>query len=153
MKLGEKLMFGFAGVLSVAGVARGIQVIQSDEPARVRDYYEWTETALKGHELYRRSGCNSCHRALNTGEIGVAPVLDGTGTRRSVEWIGDYLTDPLSLVPGSAHDGSLGPDFRTLDAAERELLSAFLFALKSAPGSRNYPVPPQRLSKSGLEQE
>lgn len=149
MKLGEKLMFGFAGVLSIAGVARGLQVIQSDEPKKVRDYYEWTEEGLEGHALYRRSGCNSCHRALNSGEIGVAPVLDGTGTRRTAEWIDSYLRDPVSLVPGSAHDGSLGPDFRALNQADRELLTAFLFALKAAPGSRNYPVPPKRPTSQG----
>jgi hypothetical protein len=45
-------------------------------------------------------------------------------------------------VPGSAHDGRLGPDFRQLTPEQRGLLAAFLFGLKSNPGSPNYPTPP-----------
>ncbi len=114
----------------------------NEEPRKARDFYEWTELALKGHTLYRSMGCNSCHRAMGVGEVGVGPVLDGEGTKRSKRWINDYLLDPSSQVPGTAHDGSLGPDFRTLAQDQRQLLGAFLSALKSNPGSPNYPRPP-----------
>jgi cytochrome c2 len=102
----------------------------------------WNEAGLEGHTVYRGMGCNSCHRALGVGEVGVAPVLDGVGTRRTLEWLESYLKDPESLVPGTAHNGSFGPDFRELEESERSLLAAFLFALKANPGSPNYPGPP-----------
>ncbi len=140
MKLGEKLMFGFAVVIAVLAVAKGVRYIS--EPRKPRDYYEWNAASLKGHTLYRQLGCNSCHRALGVGEIGVAPVLDGTGTKRTLEWLQSYMKDPGKLVPGTAHDGSLGPDFRTLQGEQQALLAAFLFALKANPGSPNYPKPP-----------
>ena len=142
MKLGEKLMFGFAVLVAVAAVAKGVRQFTATVPAKPRDYYTWTEDGLQGHTVYRHMGCNSCHRALGVGEIGVAPVLDGEGTRRTAQWLATYFRDPASLVPGTAHDGSLGPDLRVLSDGERDLLVAFLTGLKSNPGSPNHPRPP-----------
>ncbi len=133
----------------VAGVAKGVKYLA--DPSKPRDYYEWTDAGLEGHRVYRRMGCNSCHRALGVGEIGVAPVLDGEGTRRTLQWLNAYMSDPTALVPGSAHDGSLGPDFRKLSNADRELLSAFLFSLKANPGSPNFPRPPLPVASATQE--
>jgi len=145
MKRGEKIMFGLTAVLSVLAVVHAVQ--RSDRPATPRDYYEWTELGLAGHRLYLSKGCNSCHRTLGVGESGVAPVLDGEGTKRSDKWIRAYLEDPGTLVTGTAHDGRVAPDFRTLSADERNKLTAFLEGLKASPGSRNYPVPPAALDR------
>ena len=150
MKLGEKLMFGFAALIAVAAVGKGLRQINAMEPAKPRDYYEWTDDGLQGHALYRSMGCNSCHRALGVGEIGVAPVLDGEGTRRTPKWLARYFREPAALVPGTAHDGSLGPDFRALRVRERNLLVAFLTGLKANPGSPNHPrPPPEAMVKDG----
>jgi cbb3-type cytochrome oxidase cytochrome c subunit len=142
MKLGEKIFFGFAVLLTIAGVSKGIKQFKNTELQEPRDFYEWTDASSDGHALYLKMGCNSCHRAFNVGEIGVAPVLDGEGTKRELGWLQNYFINPGKLVPGTAHDGSLGPDFRNLTDNDRVLLTAFLFALKSNPGSRNYPRPP-----------
>lgn len=134
-------MFGFAILITVAAVGKGLRQMQG-EPKKARDFYEWNDAALLGHTLYRSMGCNSCHRAMGVGEMGVAPVLDGEGTKRTQRWIDDYLVNPSSMVPGTAHDGSLGPDFRLLQEKQRHLLAAFLVALKANPGSSNHPRPP-----------
>lgn len=117
-------------------------------PRTPRDYYEWSAGAIQGYDRYKVSGCNSCHRVLRMGEAGVAPVLDGEGTRRSEQWLKAYFRNPEKVVPGSAHTGSLGPDFRQLSDQEREEFVAFLKSLKSNPGSANYPVPPHMLDKA-----
>src|SRR5262245_10118709 len=132
-------MFGLSALIVVAAVGKGVMTARN--PSQPREYQEWTEAGLQGHEVYRRMGCNNCHRTLGVGEIGVAPSLDGSGTRRSKAWLDRYFQDPAAVVPGSAHDGRLGPDFRRLTPDERHHLSAFLFGLKSNPGSPNYPVP------------
>ncbi len=142
MKLGEKIIFGISLLVVVAGVQRGLKHFNSTDVRKPKDYYVWTEASLEGHTVYRRMGCNNCHRAMGVGEMGVAPVLDGTGTRRSQEWLHSYFRDPASLVPGTAHDGSLGPDFRKMADKDRDLVAAFLYALRANPGSPNYPVPP-----------
>lgn len=132
-------MFGLSALIVVAAVGKG--VMTSRTASVPREYQEWTDAGLQGNEVYRRMGCNNCHRALGTGEIGVAPSLDGSGTRRTHAWLERYFADPAAMVPGSAHDGRLGPDFRRLAPEERRVLAAFLFGLKSNPGSPNYPRP------------
>lgn len=144
-------MFGFAILVAIAAVSKGIRHHTASDPRKPKNYYEWNETSLKGHTLYRQMGCNSCHRALGVGEIGVAPVLDGSGTKHTLEWLRDYFEDPTALVPGTAHDGSLGPDFRQLSAQQRDLLAAFLFALKANPGSPSYPRPPIQAATEGQD--
>lgn len=140
LKTGEKLMFGISILVALAAVGKGVMTARS--ATLPREYYEWTDVGLQGHALYRQMGCNNCHRALGVGEIGVAPSLDGSGTRRTQAWLERYFEDPTARVPGSAHDGRLGPDFRRLAPQERQLLAAFLFGLKSNPGSPNHPTPP-----------
>jgi cbb3-type cytochrome oxidase cytochrome c subunit len=139
LKLGEKVMFALSALIVVAAVGKGVMTARS--PAAPREYYEWTEEGLKGHEVYRRLGCNNCHRTLGVGEIGIAPSLDGSGTRRTLEWLQRYFDNPAAVVPGSAHDGRLGPDLGRLAPEDRRLLALFLFGLKSNPGSPNYPKP------------
>jgi len=148
VKKGEKVFFIVALILSVLAVASVIErKMRKGDGHSVKDYYEWSEDAEKGYVLYKKSGCNSCHRALRTGEIGVAPVLDGEGTRRTKQWLEAYFKDPESLVPGTAHTGKFGPDFRFLDDEKQSLLVSFLNGLKSSPGSSNYPRPPFELDK------
>jgi cbb3-type cytochrome oxidase cytochrome c subunit len=142
LKRGEKIMFAVAGLVAVAAVGKGVMQARATGPAQVRDYYEWTEAGLKGQALYGKLGCNNCHRTMGVGEMGVAPVLDGEGTRRTRDWLQRYFENPLSVVPGSAHDGHLGPDFRLLADQDRQWLAAFLFGLKAGPASPNYPRPP-----------
>jgi cbb3-type cytochrome oxidase cytochrome c subunit len=147
-KLGEKVMFGLTALIAVAAVGKTVMQSRAGGPAEVRDYYEWTEAGLKGQAMYGKLGCNNCHRTLGVGEMGVAPVLDGSGTRRTRDWLARYFENPMSMVPGSAHDGRLGPDFRLLAPEQRHVLTEFLFGLKAGPASRNYPRPPTGVAGS-----
>ncbi len=144
MKKGERIFFWVSGVIAVLAVVSVAGRYSGDDtPHKARDYYEWSDAGIEGYELYKKNGCNSCHRALRMGEAGVAPVLDGEGTRRSEQWLVSYMQDPESMVPGSAHSPDrMGPDFGQFDAQQREYFVKFLVGLKSNPGSSNYPVPP-----------
>ncbi len=148
MKKGEKIFFAVSIVLTVLAVTSVIErKMRKGETPSSKDYYEWSAEAEKGYVLYKKSGCNSCHRALRTGEIGVAPVFDGEGTRRTEAWLQGYFNDPEKLVSGSAHTGKFGPDFRLLSATDKALFIVFLKGLKSNPGSSNYPTPPFKLDE------
>lgn len=149
LKLGEKVMFGLTALIVVAAVGKALVQARASGPQPVRDFYEWTEAGLAGQARYGALGCNNCHRAMGTGEIGIAPVLDGEGTRRTRDWLARYFENPTAVVPGSAHDGRLGPDFRRLAGAERHVLVEFLFGLKAGPGSPNYPLPPTAVARPG----
>lgn len=149
LKFGEKLMFGITVLVAVAAVGKAVVQARAPGPKPVRDFYEWTEAGLQGQARYGELGCNNCHRAMGTGEIGSAPVLDGEGTRRTRDWLVRYFDDPTALVPGSAHDGHLGDDFRSLADADRHVLVEFMFGMKAGPGSPNYPVPPNAVARPG----
>ena len=146
LKLGEKMMFGISALSAVAVVGNTVMQSRAEGPAQVRDFYEWTAAGLEGKGVYGQLGCNNCHRAMGVGEVGLAPVLDGEGTRRQRDWLVLYFENPTSMVPGSAHDGHLGPDFRLLAPQQRMLLIEFLFGLKAGPASPNYPIPPTVLA-------
>jgi len=148
LKKGERIFFIIAAIMSALAVASTLQrTLGRSEPRQIKDYYEWSEAATQGYEVYKKMGCKNCHKVLRMGESGVAPVLDGEGTRRSADWIVGYFDDPQSRVKGSAHAGGMAPDFRQLAAKDRELLAEFMQGLKSNPGSSNYPVPPERLQQ------
>jgi cbb3-type cytochrome oxidase cytochrome c subunit len=152
VKKGEKIFFVVSIVLSVLAIASVIERnMRKDATHSSKDYSEWSAEAEKGYVLYKKSGCNSCHRALRTGEIGVAPVLDGEGTRRSEKWLQAYFKNPQDVVPGTAHIGNFGPDFRPYSEEDKRLLVEFLKVLKSNPGSSNYPKPPFELDKKRSE--
>jgi len=146
LKLGEKIMFCMAALIAVAAVGKTVMQSRAEGPAQVRDFYEWTAAGLEGKGVYGQLGCNNCHRAMGVGEVGLAPVLDGEGTRRQRDWLVRYFDNPISMVPGSAHDGHLGPDFRLLAPQQRVLLIEFLFGLKAGPASPNYPIPPNSVA-------
>jgi len=148
VKKGERIFFWVSGVIAVLAVASVVGRSTGDDstPHKSRDYYEWSDAAGEGYKQYKASGCNSCHRVLRMGEAGVAPVLDGEGTRRSEQWLVAYLQNPESMVPGSVHGADkMGPDFGQLNEQQRQYFVKFLVSLKSNPGSSNYPVPPGRL--------
>jgi len=149
LKKGERIFFIIAAIISILAVVSTLsRTLGRDEPRPAKDYNEWSHAAIEGYEVYKKKGCKNCHKVLRMGESGVAPVLDGAGTRRSADWIGDYFNDPLSRVKGSAHAGGMAPDFRLLETKHRELLIEFIKSLKSNPGSSNYPVPPERLKQT-----
>ncbi len=147
MKKGERIFFWVSGVIAILAVLSVVGRNTGDNtPHKARDYYEWSDAAGVGYKQYKQNGCNSCHRALRMGEAGVAPVLDGEGTRRSEQWLKSYMKNPESMVPGSAHGADkMGPDFAQFDAQQQQYFVKFLVSLKSNPGSSNYPVPPDRL--------
>ena len=77
LKRGEKVMFALAALVAVAAVGKTVMQMRASGPATVRDFYEWTQAGLEGQSRYGALGCNNCHRAMGTGEIGIAPVQIG----------------------------------------------------------------------------
>ena len=145
LKLGERVVLFTAGVLLVFGFFFWLAAITGvTDVMRVRDVYEGGFEADQGLALIKRYGCRNCHNILNDGEWGLAPGLDGIGSRRTYQWIRAYLEDPARQMEGKTlHNGSYGPDFSELSGEDKDLIATFLFANKSMPGSANYGAPPQ----------
>jgi len=145
LKLGERVLFFMVAVLLVFGFVFWLLAITHvTNVLRVRDYYESTPEADMGYDLVRRHGCRNCHSVLKIGEWGLAPELDGIGTRHTYQWIRAYLEDPARQMDGKTlHNGQYGPYFSAFDGREKDLIATFLFAQKSMPGSANYGERPE----------
>lgn len=143
MKTGEILILFFSVLIVVLAVFVGYKVSVKHAGAPPRDYYVASAVADEGFALMRRKGCNSCHLYMKNGEFGVAPVLDGEGTKRGYEWIKSYINDPKGVIHETRHNGVHATDFQKgWTAGEREAVATFLDALRANPGSSNYPEPP-----------
>ena len=99
-----------------------------------------------GYALTRNLGCTNCHLVVDSGEYGVAPPLDGEGTKRSKAWLTAFFNDPRSVdhnyYGGTYHNGVLAPNFSGLTPRQKRELVVFLAGLRTLPGSVNYPKPP-----------
>jgi len=145
LKQGERVFFFMAGVLLVFGAVFWLLAITHvTDVLRIRDVYEDSPQADEGLYLVKQHGCRNCHTVLNIGEWGLAPSLDGEGTRHEYMWIRAYLENPSRQMQGKTlHDGRYASDFSEFAATEKDRIATFLFAQKSMPGSANHPEPPK----------
>ncbi|MBI5137892.1 MAG: c-type cytochrome [Nitrospirae bacterium] len=145
LRTGERVLFFTVGVLLVFGFFFWLAAITgTSDVMRVRDVYESSPEADRGLQRVKAYGCRNCHTVLKVGEWGLAPVLDGEGTRRTYTWIRAYLEDPNRQMRGKTlHDGRYATNFAEVPEAEKNAIAAFLFAQKAMPGSANYGSPPE----------
>src|SRR3569833_2458032 len=113
LKSGEKILlvtFGVFFVIAIAGYfALETLRIRSDKPEFVqRTHFDFSEEGKQGSLLYREARCSSCHRALRSG-TSMSLVLDGIGSKRSVEWIESFLRDPEKIYGGPTLDHNTPP--------------------------------------------
>jgi ubiquinol-cytochrome c reductase cytochrome b subunit/menaquinol-cytochrome c reductase cytochrome b/c subunit len=81
--------------------------------------------AVAGEQLFRESGCLSCHAVGGAGASGPGPNLtDEGGKARGIEWHIAHLKDPQSKTPGSSM-----PAFPNFTEEEFNNLATFLDGL------------------------
>lgn len=151
LKQGEKILFGIAIVFIVFAVV-GYAMLETyrtraQKPIfEVRTHYDLSELGLKGSELFRVSRCTACHRAMRNGtNMGLS--LDGLGSKRSKEWIYDFLRDPEATYGAPTLDHGYPPkEAAYVSSIDRETLLAiatFLSELKADQGAASAPMPPE----------
>ncbi len=94
-------------------------------------YQEITEASEKGHQVYRKYECYKCHRIIGMGHL-PGPKLDGLASRRSREWLENYLTspDPQKIIPSRFKKEFRMPSYASMPKKEREQLLDYLLSLK-----------------------
>ena len=115
LRAGEWLVLGGAVLIAAFAAVVGAIIYVKPPPVQYR-YFESPRTQA-GEALYRHAGCGACHKIFNNGAA-IGPALDGIGSRRSGEWLLDFLS--------RAHKG-VGP----LPPAERAALVSYLEALRA----------------------
>lgn len=151
LKQGEKILFGIAIVFIVFAVVGYVMLetyrTRAQKPIfEVRTHYDLSELGHKGSELFRVSRCTACHRAMRNGtNMGLS--LDGLGSKRSKEWIYDFLRDPEATYGAPTIDHGYPPkEAAYVSSIDRETLLAiatFLSELRADQGAASAPMPPE----------
>lgn len=153
MKPGEKLLFMVAGAFVVFAIIAFIimQVVsaKSDKPIfETKTHANLSPEGQKGSELFRTSGCTTCHRALREGtNMGQTADLDGVGSRRTLAWMYEFLQHPEKTYGSRTMDHGPAPKdayyVSTMPKKELHAIATFLSELKSDQGSASAAVPPK----------
>lgn len=148
MKLGEKLLFGGFALIGIMAFASWVvlEVVRSrlDKPMYPVLQYNFSTEGLRGSEIFRTAGCTICHRAMRNG-TNMGLVLDGIGSKRTLEYLNQFLIDPESTYPGTTmdHGPSKGAAFvAKLPQADLQAIAVFLSELRANPGSNASRLPP-----------
>jgi len=122
LRPGEWVVLAGSGVIAAFAALVGVLIYLKPPPVE----YRYVETALTrdGEAIYRREGCNSCHRLFGNGAT-YGPSLDGEGSRRGAQWLRQYLQDPKPGVGDRPYRVSM-PSYRMLKSVELDALVAYL---------------------------
>lgn len=158
LKRGEKILFGAVILLCVLALTSFIimEILRSrsDKPwYENTTQYNFSEEGLRGSSLFRYRGCTSCHRAVRNG-TNMGLDLDGIGSRRSFEYLVNFLKNPEATYETRTVDH--GPNkaaqgVATLPEDERHALAVFLSELRAVQGSPAARLPPE--GRSGFVDE
>ncbi len=156
-KSGEKILFSIFGAFFVLGIIAFIamEVVRSRATTPMfvsTTHFDFSPAGLEGSRLYREAGCSACHRALRMG-TNMGLNLDGIGSRRSVQWIEEFLNDPEKVYGASTidHGSSLSTPKEAnyvakLPKENLRKITIFLSELTADSGSAVARAPPQERS-------
>jgi hypothetical protein len=152
-KLGEKVLFGTAIlIMAFAGASFVLlEVIRarSDQPMYpVTTHFDFSAEGRQGSLLFREKGCTTCHRAVRNGTNNGVD-LDGVGSKRSLQYLVDFLQNPEATYVGKTVDHGPAPKeaayVSRLAEGDRHLIAVFLSELKATQGSADARLPmPER---------
>lgn len=111
----------------------------------VRTHYDFAGEGFRGSELFRKSNCTSCHRAVGNG-TSMGLNLDGIGSRRTLAYLESFLSDPEATYPSRTLDHGPAPKeaayVARLPAGDRRAIAIFLSQLTADRGSAAAQQPP-----------
>lgn len=151
LKTGEKLLFIVAGgFITLATIGFGIMqymIASSDKPIfEQKTHFDLSAEGHRGADIYHREACSECHRAMSEG-TNMGNSLDGIGSKRSVEWLERFLSDPENTYEHKTLDHGAKPKqayyVSELPKEDIHYLAVFLSELRSEQGSSSSPVPPK----------
>lgn len=126
LRRGEWVVLGGSMVIAAFAAVVGALIYLKPPPARYR--YIETPLAQAGEAIYRREGCNGCHRVFGYGAT-YGPPLDGVGSRREAAWLADYMRRPQPGVSEKPYRVQM-PSYAALGDATLRALVAYLQALR-----------------------
>jgi hypothetical protein len=154
IKTGEKLLFGIFGVFMALAIISYVilEVIRthSSKPMyTATSHYDFSPEGLKGSDYFRHANCTACHRALRNG-TNMGLNLDGIGSRRTLDWIVNFLNHPEATYSVRTVDHGPGKEAAFVAEIPQEKLQAiavFLSELRADRGAATAEAPPEGRSE------
>ena len=151
LKSGEKILFGIVAVfisLAVIGYAalETYRMTRTEPMFENKTSYVFTEEGKLGSQLFRKSRCTACHRALRNGtNMGLS--LDGVGSVRTLDWLVSFLAEPEKIYGAKTFDHGPRPKeaayVARMPEQDRHAIAVFISQLKSEQGSSSAAMPPE----------
>jgi hypothetical protein len=148
LRLGEKILFGIAGLFVVFAVISfiGMEIYRAHSGKKMyasAATFDFSAQGRVGSERFRELGCTNCHRAVRNGtNNGVS--LDGIGSLRSMDYLVGFLHHPESVYQAQTMEHGPGkPAAYVADLPESDLhsMAIFLSELKASQGSPDARLP------------
>lgn len=153
VKTGERVIFIVTIVFLIfAAIGFGIMEYvrhHSNKPMfAVNVHDNFSKEGGRGmHLFFRKGNCTDCHRALNSGtNMGAQVDLDGEGSKRSLDWIYNFLREPEKTYGGLTLDhgpGKAAAYVEDFPPGELHAIAVFLSELRADSGSTVAPVAPK----------
>ncbi len=154
LKRGEKILLGVIALIFLFALASFIMMeiyrAHLNRPMYAdATHFDFSEEGLKGSALFRHDRCTSCHRAVRNGTNNGVD-LDGVGSKRSLQYLVNFLKDPEATYGTRTLDHGPAPKeaayVAELPEQDRHAIAQFLSELRANRGSPDAPLPPQERS-------
>jgi len=153
LKRGEKILFGVFAILGVFAVV-GFFVLEgirhsTETPDKlmypIHIHYDFSAEGLRGSTIFRKAECTQCHRAIQNG-TNAGVDLDGIGSKRTLQYIRDFLKNPEATYPGGVTlDHGEAPKEAAFVAkmplADIEAMAVFLSEMRADQGASTARLP------------
>ncbi|MEJ1958815.1 MAG: c-type cytochrome [Nitrosomonadales bacterium] len=101
-------------------------------------HYDFSAEGLRGSNIFRKAECTQCHRAIQNGTSGGVD-LDGIGSRRSLQYLRDFLKNPEGTYAAQTIDHGPAPKgaayVAKLPEADLEAMAIFLSEMRADQGA------------------
>ena len=143
LKRGEKILFGIFALIGVFAVVSFImlEIIRArmDKPMYpVHIHYDFSAEGLRGSVIFRKAECTQCHRAIQNG-TNAGVDLDGIGSRRTLEYLRNFLKNPEATYAAKTIDHGPEPKAAAYVAkmpeSDLDAMAVFLSELRADRGA------------------
>jgi len=150
LKRGEKILFGACALIGVFAVVSFImlEIVRSrmDRPMYPSHvHYDFSAEGLRGSNIFRKAECTQCHRAIQNG-TSAGVDLDGIGSKRTLEYLRNFLKNPEATYPAKTIDHGPPPKAAAVSMArlsepDLEAVAIFLSELRAEQGAATARLP------------
>lgn len=100
------------------------------ETSPVRFVYLESVASKRGEIVFKREGCFGCHEMLANGAT-YGPNLDGIGSRRTKDWLTEFMKAPRSGVSAKPYRLKM-PPYNNLAPSDMRDLVSYLMAFRES---------------------